>query len=221
MQKLRVCSSGESTFRIGLLVTLFFSNCLSLAASLQLNRISDYVKMYRATHKFLWCFTSDPIMHRSAIFTLVKADQAEDHETLKDMMQNVKNKVEMINRPNSKGDSPLHAACHNNSPTPAALLIKNGAHINQNNSAANSPLHIACENNDVRQRNLLDSRHTAVQLVLPLLQTVAVAASDEPKPLPPAKLVDAARRHSAAAVLGPRPVAALPRPDGAPGGERL
>ena len=53
-QKLRVCDENEQTLRIGLFIALTVSNILSLAASLWLNRISNYVQLYKETKKLLW-----------------------------------------------------------------------------------------------------------------------------------------------------------------------
>ena len=53
-QKLRVCDGNEWTLRIGIFFTLMVTNSLSLAASLQLNRITNYVTFYKVTKSFLW-----------------------------------------------------------------------------------------------------------------------------------------------------------------------
>ena len=53
-QKLRVCDENEWNLRIGIFFTLVITNSLSLAASLQLNRITNYVTLYKVTKSFLW-----------------------------------------------------------------------------------------------------------------------------------------------------------------------
>ena len=146
-QKLRLCSPEETTLWILLILALILSNCLSLAASVRLNMISNYVVMYKATHKFLWCFPSDPILHRSAIFTLVKSDNDKEHKQLKGMIEAVKNKSDIIDRPNSDGNSPLHAACESNSPRQAALLLKNNAKL-QANDQDDMPIFSLLNSND-------------------------------------------------------------------------
>ena len=165
VQKLRTCSTVETAFRFGLLVALVITNCLSLAASFQLNKISDYVKMYKATRTFLWCFSTEPIVHRNAIFSLVRSEDDKDHNLLRGMMEDIENKSDMVSRPNSNGDSPLHAACDNNSQAPVAILIEHGAKINQTNKTGNSPLHTACETNSTRSAALLIEHGADINLV--------------------------------------------------------
>ena len=53
-QKLRVCDGNEWTLQISIFFTLMATNSLSLAASLQLNRITNYVTLYKITKSFLW-----------------------------------------------------------------------------------------------------------------------------------------------------------------------
>ena len=53
-QKLRVCDGNEWTLQISIFFTLVVTNSLSLAASIQLNRITNYVTLYKVTKSFLW-----------------------------------------------------------------------------------------------------------------------------------------------------------------------
>ena len=53
-QKLRVCDGNEWTLQISIFFTLVITNSLSLAASIQLNRITNYVTLYKVTKSFLW-----------------------------------------------------------------------------------------------------------------------------------------------------------------------
>ena len=53
-QKLRVCDDNEWTLQFGIFFTLVVTNSLSLAASIQLNRITNYVTLYKVTKSFLW-----------------------------------------------------------------------------------------------------------------------------------------------------------------------
>ena len=72
-QKLRVCGSEEDEFvlRISVLITVIVTSCLSLGAALWLNKLKDYVELY------LWCIHTTPVVHRSAIFTLVNSIEKE------------------------------------------------------------------------------------------------------------------------------------------------
>ena len=70
-QKLRLCGDNESTLRIGLFLALSLSNVLSLAASLWLNRISDYVQLYRETKKFLWRSVQQRFGVKLAVFVIL------------------------------------------------------------------------------------------------------------------------------------------------------
>ena len=97
-QKLRVCSSGifERNFRIGFLIAVILTNCISLAASYRLNWLTDYVKFFFATKS----------VHRSAIFALVKSNLNEDKEVFEEMMLTGGNK-DAVNRQNCAGKAPL------------------------------------------------------------------------------------------------------------------
>ena len=159
LQKLRVCTpeaqATEATMWICVFVALFVSNSLSFAAAVWLNRIADYTNMFEATRTFLWVFKTEPVVHRSAIVASVRSEKQEDHDRLKEMLEAVENKTEMVNRPNSDGNSPLLIACGNISPTPLALLIENEADVNQLNSDEDSPLHIAVKNDSAEVAALL------------------------------------------------------------------
>jgi hypothetical protein len=63
VQKVRVCSSEEEelVLKISLLFVVVFLNCLSLGAALWLNKIVDYVELFKATKKLLWFI---PIKHK-------------------------------------------------------------------------------------------------------------------------------------------------------------
>ena len=112
-QKLRVCDPDESTLRIRILFALIFCNCLSLTASLQLNKIRNYVELFKATKTLLWFIPTNPVVHRNALFSLVSSDEKRDLETLREMVA-VKDKETVINRPNRKGETALHLACKMN-----------------------------------------------------------------------------------------------------------
>ena len=130
-QKLRVCSSEEDEFnlRVCILIAVVATNCLALIAALWLNKIKDYVELYRATRTFLWCITTTPVVHRSAIFALVNSNKNDAlfEEMMEGAFRRKDNISEAVNRPNSHGSTPLQAACRLHSPQKAGLLIKNGA----------------------------------------------------------------------------------------------
>ena len=86
IQKLRVCNPdnpNESTFHISLLIACILSNSLSLVCSLWLNNISDYIALFKATRTLLWFIPTNPVVHRSALSSMVNSDKEEDLETLK------------------------------------------------------------------------------------------------------------------------------------------
>ena len=66
--ELRVCDNNESSLRIGLFLLLTLSNLLSLAASLWLNKISNYVQLYKETKKFLWRSVQQIFVNRKRMF---------------------------------------------------------------------------------------------------------------------------------------------------------
>ena len=117
-QKLRVCSPGtfERDFITGLLVVVIVTNCASLAASLRLNRLSNYVQLFLATKS----------IHRSAIFALVNSNKKEDNEVFEEMM--LKGGIkDVVNRRNHAGDSALRRACATGDSWKVFLLWNAGA----------------------------------------------------------------------------------------------
>ena len=157
VQKLRVCDSDESTFQVSLLCAFVLTNCLSLGASLWLNKISNYLELFKATKALLWFIPTNPVVHRSALFSVVNSTEDKDLATLREMMD-VKGIETVINRPIRTGDTALHEAAKINALTKASLLIKKGADINQQNGEGNTPLHAACENNSPSVAALLLSK---------------------------------------------------------------
>ena len=129
LQKVRRCGSSEeeTTIRWSILVILLLSNCASLGASLWLNRIKNYVNLFKATRNLLGCIPTTPIIHRSAIFSLVKSTDDYDNEVFEEMMA-VEDISGFVSRPNSDGETPLHiaSACKETS-WKALLLWRAGA----------------------------------------------------------------------------------------------
>ena len=161
MQKLRICGSEEDEFIlcISVLITVIVTNCLSLGAALWLNKIIDYVNLFRATKTLLWFIPTEPVVHRSALFSLVSSDEEKDLETLTEMMK-IKDTETVINRPNQKGETALHRACQKNSPIKVQLLIKKGAQIRANSEGempAVADILISLINSDrVEDKNIFD-----------------------------------------------------------------
>merc|ERR1719264_843133 len=122
-QKLRVCGSEEDEFILHfiILVTVIVTNCLSLAAALWLNKIKDYVELYRATRKFLWCIAPfppfTPVVHRSAIFAL--ATSGKDDALFEEIMDEAAKEGGNISQAtitqlNSSGETPLEVVSKSN-----------------------------------------------------------------------------------------------------------
>ena len=134
-QKLRVCGSEEDelVLQISILVTVIVTNCLSLGAGLWLNKIKDYVELYRATRRLLWCIPTTPVVHRSAIFALVNSSDKDDifEEMMEGALKSGHNISEAVSRPNRQGTTPLYDAFRLDSPKKAALLMRNGAKVNE------------------------------------------------------------------------------------------
>ena len=69
---------------------------------------------------------------------------------------NEEEKINLLDRPNSDGESPLHVSCtiEDNVETTKELVCY-GANVNIENSAGNSPLFLACERKDIKTVTLL------------------------------------------------------------------
>ena len=76
IQKIRQCDQDETLFVVLLVGIVIFFNLASLLASLRLNRIINYVKLYKMSKSFLG-FPTQPILHRSAVFQLVESKDTE------------------------------------------------------------------------------------------------------------------------------------------------
>ena len=124
LQKLRRCGSSEeeTSIRATILLVLILSNSASLAASLWLNRIKNYVNLFKATRNLLGCIPTTPIIHRSAIFSLVKSSDDHDNEVFEEMMA-VEDISAFVSRPNSDGETPLHIACASKETSWKAFLL--------------------------------------------------------------------------------------------------
>ena len=70
-------------------------------------------------------------MHRSALFTLVNSDKADDDVTFNEILEK-QDVLTWINRRNASGSTLLHQACRNNFPEKALLLMRKGAKVEEN-----------------------------------------------------------------------------------------
>ena len=98
VQKIRQCGENETLFAVLLLAVVVVFNLASLLATLRLNRIIDYVELYKTSKNFLGCQTQ-PILHRAAVFQLVESETKEDTETFDEIFQEGRNLSNFINRP--------------------------------------------------------------------------------------------------------------------------
>ena len=114
IQKIRQCDEDETPFIVLILAGVVVFNIASLLATLRLNRIINYVELYKISKSFLGR-KIQPILHRAAIFQLVESDTKEDTEIFGEIFQEEKDLANYIDRPNSSGETPLHKACERQS----------------------------------------------------------------------------------------------------------
>ena len=125
VQKIRQCAPDETPFTVLLVGVVVVFNLASLLATLRLNRIINYVELYKTSKTFLG-FPPQPILHRAAVFQLVKAEDTELFDEIFDAGNDLS---KFINRPNSAGQTPLHVACDQQSVSKVAKLLNAGADI--------------------------------------------------------------------------------------------
>ena len=111
-QKFRVCQEDEEFIHLCIFLGVALTNLLAIFSSWELHRRSDYEHLYHATKRFLWIFPTEPVIHRSLLFSLVRSENSTE---LDKVLQGKRNLTEDVNRPNAKGDTPLHVACQNKS----------------------------------------------------------------------------------------------------------
>ena len=80
VQKIRQCDQDETPFLVLLLAGVVVFNLASFLSTLRLNRMINYLDLYKMSKSLLGCKTQ-PILHRAAIFQLVESDTKEDLET--------------------------------------------------------------------------------------------------------------------------------------------
>ena len=149
VQKIRQCDQDETLFRVLVLAVVVLLNMASLLATLRLNRIINYVELYKTSKTFLG-FPTQPMLHRAAVFQLIESETKEDTELFEEIFQDGKDLSNFINRPNSLGRTPLYNACERQSPRKVSQLLRAGADVNQRTANGQSPLHIACEKQSSR-----------------------------------------------------------------------
>ena len=125
-QKLRQCDPDEEETKFFLLMfcLLFGSTLASLVSSLMLHKIRDYAELYKISKKWL-CIKTEPIVHRSLLFSTIERD---DSELLSDLLKGDRKKIEeYVNRPNHKGQFALHMSANLGNAKCTLLLMQAGA----------------------------------------------------------------------------------------------
>ena len=103
-------------------------NLASLLASLRLNKIINYVQLYKTSKSFLGLQTQ-PILHRVAVFQLIESDTREDTELFDEIFAEGNVDGNFINKPNSSGRTFLHAAGEKQASRKVLQLLNAGAYI--------------------------------------------------------------------------------------------
>ena len=126
IQKIRQCDEDEIPFMVLILAGVVVFNITSLLATLRLNRIINYVELYKISKSFLGR-KMQPILHRAAVFQLIDSDTNEDIELFDEIFRDGKDLSNFLNRPNTEGRTPLHNACERLSSQKCFQLINSGA----------------------------------------------------------------------------------------------
>ena len=127
-QLTRICgdSQTENLLRLFLFLLLLISTSLSSLALCQLNKISDYVYLYKISKNF-FCFQTRPIVHRSLLFRLAEKD--ENQEQLKEFLRD--STPDMVNR-TRRGETALHISARFGAHECSVKLLQNQAEIKHN-----------------------------------------------------------------------------------------
>ena len=127
-QKVRVCQESQDDnlvfFALYILTGLYLLSIFSAIASFKLDKITDYTKFYQATKTFLG-YESDPVVHRSLVFTLASKD--ENYELLEEVTEY----RAMINR-QRRGETPLHYSTKLKAVRCTEILLRKGAKLTEN-----------------------------------------------------------------------------------------
>ena len=108
----RICEENEDLVQLCVFIGIALTNLLAIFSSWELHRRSDYANLYHATKHLLWIFPSEPVIHRSLLFSLVSSDNSKDLEKLLGEKTYL---ADDVNCHNAEGDTPLHVACQNKS----------------------------------------------------------------------------------------------------------
>ena len=105
------------------------STLTSFTSSLMLHKIRDYAELYKISKKWL-CIKTEPIVHRSLLFSTV---EKEDSSFLENLLigGNRKTTEEYVNRPNHKGQFALQMSMDSENAKCVALLLQAGAKVHQ------------------------------------------------------------------------------------------
>ena len=124
-QKVRVCQDSENyeiIFLLGSLLTVL--SVLSIIASVKLENLTNYVHFYHST-KNLLCFQTNPVVHRSLVFTLASDNKHAE------LLEEVAEDTTMINRPR-RGETPLHYSTKEGAWKCTIILLRKGALMKEN-----------------------------------------------------------------------------------------
>ena len=121
IQRIRICGSYEEEHVISLIVSalLLLSTLASFVSSWMLFKISDYEHLYKISKTWLWVFKTEPVIHRSLLFSTV-TDIALEKLLQRGEMQ------KYVNRPNYQGQFALHLAAERKDAKCTLLLMEAG-----------------------------------------------------------------------------------------------
>ena len=124
-QKIRICRGDleKNSYTLILCNMLWLFSILSVLAAVKLHKKSNHVNLYKSTGTFLWFFKTKPVVHRSLVFDLAKANND-------DLLKEVAKDKEMINRAR-RGETPLHCATSEGALMAAELLLRSGAELKE------------------------------------------------------------------------------------------
>ena len=114
-------------------------NIASFVATLRLQHLACYMKLFEATQSFL-CFPTQPIRHRSLLFT---SDPSQLARVLQGEFQGEQDKKDFLKIRNRLGDTALIAACKANNPECVAKLVEAAASMEVSDAGGETPCEAA------------------------------------------------------------------------------
>ena len=111
-------------------------NIASFVATLRLQHLACYMKLFEATQSFL-CFPTQPIRHRSLLFT---SDPSQLARVLEGEFQG---KQELVETRNGRGETALLSACKANNPDCVAKLVEAAASMEVSDAGGETPCEAA------------------------------------------------------------------------------